>query len=57
MEVYNLIGEKIETLINEPVNAGKHSLHYEARDISSGIYFYVLRASNFIQTKKMVLIR
>jgi len=57
LEVYNLLGEKIETLIDEQVNAGKHTVHFEAKDIVSGIYFYVLKATNYIQTKKMLLIR
>ena len=57
LDVYNLLGEKIETLINELVNEGKHSVHFEAEDLASGIYFYVLKATKHTQTKKMLLIR
>ena len=57
LEVYNLLGEKIVTLIDEPLNAGKHSVHFEADDLPSGIYFYVLKEAKHIQTKKMLLIR
>ncbi len=55
--VYNLIGEKVETLVNEFKNAGKYKLNFNAENLRSGVYFYTIKADNFISTRKMVLIR
>ena len=57
LEVYNSLGEKITTLVNEFTNSGNHSMQFEANNLASGVYLYVLRTSTYIQTKKMLLIR
>ena len=57
LEVYNLLGEKIITLVNEFTNTGIYSIQFEADNLASGAYLYVLRTSGFMQTKKMLLIR
>ena len=57
LEVYNSLGEKITTLINEFTNAGDHSVRFEANNLAGGVYLYVLRTSGYMQTKKMLLIR
>ena len=61
LKVYDILGKEVATLINEEKQAGFYEINFNAssvsRRISSGIYFYQLRAGSFIQTKKMILLR
>ncbi len=57
LEVYNMIGQKVATLVNGKLAAGNHTINWEARDVPSGIYFYKLEAANFSQTRKMLLMK
>jgi hypothetical protein len=57
LSVYNLLGEKIITLVNEEKDAGNHQVLFNAINLSSGIYFYKLQANDFVQTKKMILLK
>ncbi len=57
LEVYDVLGRKVCTLVNEAQKAGEKSVEWNATGISSGVYFYVLRAGEFEQTRKMVLMR
>ncbi len=56
--VYNSLGEKVATLIkNQIFDAGSHSFNFNAESLSSGIYFYRLEASEFVQVKKMIVLQ
>ncbi|NWG27607.1 MAG: T9SS type A sorting domain-containing protein, partial [Ignavibacteriaceae bacterium] len=57
LKVYDLLGSELATLVNEEKSAGTYEVEFDAEQLSSGIYFYQLKAGEFIQTKKMVLIR
>ena len=57
LTIYNLLGEEVATLVNEEKVAGNYTVEFNAANLSSGIYFYQLKAGNFIQTKKMVLMK
>jgi hypothetical protein len=57
LEVYNMIGQKVATLVNDKLAAGSHTFTWNAQDTPSGIYFYKLEAENFSQTRKMVLMK
>jgi hypothetical protein len=57
LEVFDVLGEKVKTLINEFKTAGTHTIQFEADVLASGIYLYVLRTTNFTKTKKMQLMR
>jgi len=57
LKIYSLLGEKIETLVQEFRLAGFHKIHWTAEGLSSGHYFYRLQAGEFIDTKKFILIR
>lgn len=57
LTVYNISGQKIADLVNGEVKAGKHTVNWNATDVSSGVYFYRLTAGSFTATKKMVLMK
>ncbi len=55
--VFDLLGRKVATLVDEYVTKGKHQIVFEASNLSSGIYIYRLKVGDFLQTKKMTLIK
>jgi len=57
MSVFDLIGEEIRVLLNEEKEAGNHSIEFNASDLPSGVYFYRIQTGNFINTKKMLLLK
>jgi len=57
LEVYNLLGEKVATLVNGAEEAGYKSVVWDASDISSGLYFYKLTTGDFTETKRMTLVK
>ncbi|MBI3123791.1 MAG: T9SS type A sorting domain-containing protein [Ignavibacteriales bacterium] len=57
LSVYNLLGEKVASLVNEELQAGAHSYSFDASRLSSGIYFYKLDSDQVSLTKKMILIK
>ena len=57
LKIYDVLGRQVTTLVNEELNVGKHETVFDASRISSGIYFYQLKAGSFVQTKKMILIK
>jgi hypothetical protein len=58
LKIFNSLGEEVETIVDEYLEAGEHSSRYESdSSLTSGIYFYRLQAGTFVETKKMVLVR
>ena len=57
LKVHNVLGKEVAALVNEEVQAGMHSVNFDASHLSSGIYFYTLKTNSFMQTKKMILLR
>jgi hypothetical protein len=57
LEIYDLIGRKIRTVVTERQNAGVHSVTFNAVGLSSGVYSYRLQAGSFTETKKLVLLK
>ena len=57
LKVYNLVGEENTTLIAENLSAGIHKINWDATGLASGVYWYRLEAENFVQFKKLILIR
>lgn len=55
--MYNVLGEKIRTLVNRQMNAGQYQITVNAADLASGIYYYRMETENFTKTKKMLLVR
>ncbi len=57
LSLFNLLGRKIATLIDEELNAGYHSINWNADGFASGIYFYKLRAGTISSVKRMTLLK
>jgi hypothetical protein len=55
--VYDILGKEVATLVNDEKPAGNYEVEFDGSDLSSGVYFYKLRAGDFIETKKLVLIK
>ncbi len=62
LKIYNILGREVRTLVDEPQAPGYYSVRWNGRDnagkeLASGVYFYRIKAGNFVKTKKMVLLR
>lgn len=57
LKVYNVLGQEVAMLANGPMEAGRHTLAFNANGLSSGVYFYTLTAGNFVSSKKMMLLK
>lgn len=62
VEVFNILGQKIKTLVNEEFEAGRHQVVWNGRDdnnreVSSGIYFYRMKTGRYTSTKKMIMMK
>ncbi len=57
LTIYNILGQKIITLVNAQKAAGNYSVKFDASRFSSGVYFYSLKAGDFYETKKMILLK
>jgi hypothetical protein len=57
INVYNILGELIKTLVNEYQEAGSYKVNFDAGGLSNGIYFYKIQSGNFAAIKKMLLLK
>ncbi|MGD8306302.1 MAG: M1 family aminopeptidase [Ignavibacteria bacterium] len=57
LELFDVLGNKLTTLVNEEKSTGFYNAEFDGRSLSSGVYFYKLQVGNFSQTKKMVLMK
>ncbi len=57
LTVYNSLGAEVATLVNEVREAGSYEVEFNADNFSSGIYYYKIASGNFVETKKMILLR
>lgn len=57
LAVYDALGHKVASLVEEEMPAGKHNINFEAKTLTSGVYYYRIIAGSFVETKKMMLIR
>ena len=55
--VINSIGEEVTVILNKEMESGFHQVEFNGASLSSGVYFYQLRAGEFAETKKMLLLR
>ena len=57
LKVYNILGKEIATLVNEVLQPGSYEVTFDGSIFPSGIYFYQLTTNDFIETKKLVLLK
>ncbi len=57
LNVYNLLGEKVASLVNSELASGAYEVDFNGANYSSGIYFYTITANNYFATKKMILLK
>ncbi|QQS35979.1 MAG: VCBS repeat-containing protein [Ignavibacteriales bacterium] len=57
LKIYNALGQEVITLLNENKKSGSYEIVFNAYDLSSGVYFYRIQAKDFVQTRKMLLIK
>jgi hypothetical protein len=57
LRVYDILGREVASLINEEQDAGYYNIEFNANNLASGVYLYKLTAGEFIETKKMILLK
>jgi len=57
LKVYDLLGKEVATLVNEEQQAGYYSIDFNSSNLATGMYIYKIQAGNFIETKKMILLK
>ena len=62
LDVFNIMGQKVATLVNGPMEAGEHQIQWDGKvegsgSVATGVYFYRLQAGEFVETKKMLLLK
>ena len=57
LKIYDVLGNEVGTLVDEYKPAGNYNVDFDASNLSSGVYFYTLRVGNFIESKKMLLLK
>lgn len=57
INVYDVLGERIKTLVNQFQEAGSYKINFNAVGLSNGIYFYKIQSGNFVATRKMLLLK
>jgi hypothetical protein len=57
LRIYNILGQEVKTLVSENKMPGNYSVQFNANELSSGVYFYTIKAGNYNQVKKMLLLK
>ena len=57
LKVYDVLGKEVANLVNEELSAGTYNFNFDAAKLTSGIYFYRIQTDNFVETKKMILLK
>jgi len=57
VKVFDILGNEVETLVSAEKQTGTYEVEFNANNLSSGVYFYQLRAGDFVQKKKMLLLK
>jgi hypothetical protein len=57
LAVYDILGRQVSVLVNEKRDAGVHEVRFDGSNLASGVYFYRIQAGDFVQTRKLLLLR
>jgi hypothetical protein len=57
IKIYDVLGSEVAILVNEEKPIGTYEINWNAENLSSGVYFYQLKAGSFVDTKKMILLK
>ncbi|HWA07545.1 MAG TPA: T9SS type A sorting domain-containing protein, partial [Ignavibacteria bacterium] len=57
LRVYDILGNEIAELVSDELNAGNYSVNFNPVNLAGGVYFYTLSSGDFIQTRKMVIVK
>ena len=57
LDIYNMLGQRVMTLVNGPMSLGNHTVTFDASSLSSGLFLYRLQAGNVVLSKKMTLLK
>jgi hypothetical protein len=57
LAVFNILGQQVALLQNGAQDAGLHEVRLDGSSLASGVYFYRLRAGEYVETKKLILVR
>jgi len=57
LEIYNILGGRLETLVDTNQPAGHYQITWNASDLSTGVYFYRIQTDDAVQTQKLVLLK
>jgi pectinesterase len=57
ISVYNMLGQKVKTIVDKPMSAGRHVITFNAGRLPSGVYLYRIKSGEFIQVQKMTLLK
>jgi hypothetical protein len=57
LKIYNILGEEVAMLVSERLTAGKYKYEWDAKGLASGVYLYRIQTCNYVESKKMVLLR
>ena len=57
LKIYNLLGQEVATLVNESKQPGRYQVQWNAQGLSSGVYFYRLQAGEYVETRKLMLLK
>jgi hypothetical protein len=57
LTVFSTLGQQVATLVNENQEAGYHDVRFDGSGLASGVYFYRIQAGDFVQTKRLLILR
>jgi hypothetical protein len=57
LKVYDMLGKEVATIVNEDKKAGRYIVDFDGTNLASGVYFFKFQVANFVQTRKMILLK
>jgi hypothetical protein len=57
LSVFNILGQKVATLVDGPMAVGSHTVHFNGKSLASGVYIYRLETPGFVSSKKMMFLK